>query len=140
MAGTYLFRSFGLNLPGVSPGQAVLSEAANEHGPLLIQVAAGILSRVGVKLDNAASGKTTEAKHKPMLEFLETQVTLEAAYAPIKARFALSEREAALAASVATALLIRHCAKALEPNVAFGIAAFGFIEGTKTAPAPIENA
>ena len=30
MAGTYLFRSFDLELPGLKPGQIVLSEAANE--------------------------------------------------------------------------------------------------------------
>ena len=56
MAGTYLFRSFGLKLPGVKPGQAVLSEPANIQGPVLIQIAAGILDRLGIKLDRAAAG------------------------------------------------------------------------------------
>jgi hypothetical protein len=37
--------------------------------------------------------------------------------------------------AVATALLIKHCAKVLDPNVAFGIAVYGFVE---TAPEPVE--
>ena len=41
------------------------------------------------------------------------------------------------AGAVATALLIRHCAQTLDPNTAFGIAASGFVEGTKTAPEPV---
>jgi hypothetical protein len=45
--------------------------------------------------------------------------------------------EAAQAGAVATALLIRHCAQILDPNTAFGIAALGFVEGTKTAPEPV---
>ena len=45
--------------------------------------------------------------------------------------------EAAQAGAVATALLIRHCAQILDPSTAFGIAALGFVEGTKTAPEPV---
>ena len=36
-------------------------------------------------------------------------------------------------AAIATALLIHHFTKHLEPNAAFGLAAFAFIEGSKTA-------
>jgi hypothetical protein len=138
MAGTYLFRSFNLHLPGAEPGQAVLSIEANEQGPILIQIAAGILSQVGIKLDNTQAGKPTETKHKPTQPFLDTQRKLEPVYAPIKDRFGLSTQEAAHAAAVATALLIRHCAKVMDPNVAFGIAAYAFIEGAKTAPDPVQ--
>jgi hypothetical protein len=42
-----------------------------------------------------------------MLEFLETQKKLEQLYTPVKARLGLSREEAAQAAAVATALLIR---------------------------------
>jgi hypothetical protein len=139
MAGTYLFRSFALALPGVKPGQAVLSEAANEQAPVLMQIAAGILDRVGIRLGDAESGKTTDPGHRPMLEFLDTQRLLEPLYAPIKARHGLTTPEAAQSVAVATALLIRHGARFLDTNVAFGIAAYGFIEGSKTAPDPVED-
>src|SRR6202022_4117201 len=78
MAGTYLFRSFGLELRGVKPGQAVLSEPANVQGPVLIRIAAGILDRLGIKLDSAAAGAPAESPHQQ--EFLQTQKTLERAF------------------------------------------------------------
>jgi hypothetical protein len=56
----------------------------------------------------------------------------------IKARRGLTTQEAAQTAAVATALLIRHFAQVLDINVAFGIAAYGFVEGSKTAPEPFE--
>ena len=39
MAGTYLFRSFHLQTPGLQLGQAVLSTQANEHAPGQIRIA-----------------------------------------------------------------------------------------------------
>jgi hypothetical protein len=137
MAGTYLFRSFGLKLPGVKPGQFVLSIEANEQWPQLINIAADALSKMGIKIDNAQAGKEIELKHKPMLEFLDTQKKLEPMYAPIKDRCGFSDQETAHSAAVATALLIRHCAKVLDPNMAFNIAVYGFVEGSKTAPEPV---
>jgi hypothetical protein len=138
MAGTYLFRSFGFKLTGLKPAQPVLSDAANEQGPMLIHIAGSVLSQIGIKLDNSQSGGTRTSENKPMLEFLETQKKLEPLYAPVKARLSLSKKEAVQAAAVATALLIRHCAKVLDPNIAFGIAVYGFVEGSKTAPEPVE--
>jgi hypothetical protein len=101
MAGTYLFRSFGLKLLGVKPGQAVLSDAANEQGPLLIQITHSMLSQMAIKLDNSQSG-ITNAKNQPMLAFLETQKKLEPLYAPIKACRGINAQAAAQAAAVAT--------------------------------------
>jgi hypothetical protein len=138
MGGTYLFRSFGFKLLGVKPGQAVLSDAANEQGPLLIQITHSVLSRMGIKLDNSQFGGITNSKNEPMLAFLDTQKKLEPLYTLIKARRGLTIQEAAQAAAVATALLIRHFAQVLDVKVAFRIAAYGFVEGSKTAPEPVE--
>jgi hypothetical protein len=138
MAGTYLFRSFGFNLADLEPNQVVLSDAANKQGPALIAIAGGILAKFGVAPDDSAAGKPTPPEHKPSLPFLDTQRRLEPLYAPIKERFGLSTQEAAQAAAVATALLIRHFARAMDPSVAFGIAVYGFIEGSKTAPDPVQ--
>lgn len=44
---------------------------------------------------------------------------------------------ARVVAAAASAVLIFQFAKYLEPNVAFGIAAFGITEGSKTAPEPV---
>ena len=133
MAGIYLFRSFGLKLSGVTPGQVVLSAEANEQAPDLIQIAAGILSRIGIKIADRPPDTPADAKNKPTLGFLDTQKKVEPLYTPIKEKFGLSDQQAAQSVAAGTALLIRHCAKFLDPNVAFGIAAYGFIEGSKTA-------
>jgi hypothetical protein len=34
-------------------------------------------------------------------------------------------------------LLIRDCAQILDQNTAFGIAALGFVDGTRTPPEPV---
>jgi hypothetical protein len=139
MAGTYLFRSFDLDLPGLMPGQVVLSPGATEQSSVLIQVAAGILQRLGIKVDDGAAQRIAESQRSVRLEFLQTQRKLEPMFEPIQARHGLVYPNAAHAAAVATALLINHCSKALDPSIAFGIAVFGFIEGSKTAPDPVRR-
>jgi hypothetical protein len=137
MAGTFLFRSFNFPLENVKPGQPVLSEAANEQGPELIQILGGVLEHIGVKLDKSQFGQAPNPEHQPLLNFLETQKQLEPKYAGTAKRLGLSLQEAAQSAAVACALLIQQSAEILDPNVAFGIAVYGFIEGSKTAPEPV---
>ena len=137
MAGTYLFRSFHLHLPDVQPGQVVLSDKANVLGPALIETAARLLSRMGIALDSSRASIPMEPRHQPTAGFLDTQRLLEPAFAPIRARRGFNDEQAAHAVAAGTVLLIQHCAKVLEPNLAFGIAALGFVEGTKTAPDPV---
>jgi hypothetical protein len=138
MAGTYLFRSLGLKLPGVKPGQFVLSVEANEQWPKLTQIALYCLARIGIKVDNSQAGKPIDLKHKPMLEFLDTQKKLEPMYAPIKERYNFSYQEAAYSVAVGTAVMIRHAEKFLDPSMALNIAVYGFVEGSKTAPEPVD--
>jgi hypothetical protein len=134
MAGLYLFRSFGFDAADVAPGKIVLSTEANEQAPLLMQITAGVLARVGIKIPDSPPGRPEDPTTKPPLELLDTQKKVEPGYAPIKAKFAFSDEEASQSVAVATALLIRHCAKVLDPSIAFGIAVYGFIEGAKTVP------
>jgi hypothetical protein len=140
MAGTYLFRSLGLKLPGVIPGQPVLSNEANEQWPLLTQIAEDCLAKMGIKMDNSQAGKLVDPNHKPMLEFSDTQKKLEPMYAPIKDRYDFSYQEAAYSVAAATALIIRHAKlhSTLDPSMAFNIAVYGFVEGAKTAPEPVD--
>lgn len=137
MAGTFLFRSFGFDLQDVQPGQPVLSEQANEAGPGLIRVLAGALAEIGVAIDEAKLGAPALAANRPTLDFLATQARLEPAFAAIRDRHGLSLTEAADAAAIATAFTIHQCARVLDPSIAFGVAVYGFIEGTKTAPGPV---
>lgn len=138
MAGTYLFRSLRLDLPGVQPGQAVLSEPANEQMQVLIRIAAAIVATLGIILDNTRAAEPIDEKHQPRIPFLETQQKLEPLYREITNRNSMSDYDGARASAVAAAILIFQCAKILEPNMGFSILSYGIVEGTKTAPDPVQ--
>jgi hypothetical protein len=137
MAGTFLFRSFGFSVKDIEPGQVIFSDQANEQGPVLIEILGIVLSQTGVVLDVEQYGSDGGTENQPNLSFLETQKRLEPKYSDIRERYGLSLQEAAEACAVATALLIQESSTVLDPNVAFNIAVYGFIEGTKTAPDPV---
>jgi hypothetical protein len=137
MAGTFLFRSLGLKLKGIHPGQHVFSEGANEKGPQLVEVLVGVLQYMGIPLDAERLRTEPGPEHRPLLPFLETQRKVEPPCERIRQRLGLSFEEAAFAAAAASALAIRRTATVLDPHLAFHIAAYGFVEGAKTAPAPV---
>lgn len=133
MAGTFLFRSFGFTLPDLKPGQPTLSEQANERGPRLVDITTTLLKSAGINIelnDNDQSG------HEPQFSFLDSQRLLEPAFNAVRESSGLTLVQGADAAAVATALLIQQTAAVLDPSVAFSIAVYGFIEGSKTAPDP----
>ena len=138
MAGTYLFRSFKLNLTGVQAGHAVLSAPANEQAPVLIRIAAAIVATFNITLDNSQAAMPNEPRHEPRLPFLETQRLLEPIFRAITDPSGMSDYEGARAAAVAAALLISQCAKVMEPHTGFRITSYGIIEGSKTAPDPVQ--
>lgn len=141
MAGTYYFRSFGYAGMQLQPGQAVLSDEANQKGPELMNLTHEVLARLGLRLpdDRVRAALDTKAdKHTPLLGFAYTQPRLERAFAPIRAQHHLSLVEAGRAAACAVALLIHENHQALDPAIGFGIAVYGFVEGTKTTPWPVE--
>jgi len=137
MAGTYLFRSFRLDLPGVQPGQVVLSDKANAKGPTLLEITGRLLGRMGIIIERSRAGQPVDPKDQPTLSFLDTQRPLERAFSTIRARYGFDDEQTAYAVAAATSLLIQHCIKVLDPHAGFSIAALGFVEGTKTAPDPV---
>ena len=139
MAGTFLFHSFGFPVEAAKAGQPVLSEQANEHGPVLMEILGNGLDAMNVAVDVEKLGEPTPLGNEPLLKFLETQTKLEPKFNAIAKQAGLSLDEAAHAAALATAHLIKQCSQVLDPNIAFGIAVYGFIEGTKTYPANFEE-
>lgn len=137
MAGTFLFRSFGLPLADVVPGQAVMSDKADKHGPELIQIMVAVLGQLGVNIDHQRCSGTPSPDHQSSLSFLETQKQLEPPYTEIVQHLGLSLPEAAQSAAAACAVLIQQCSAILDPHSAFDIALYGFVEGSKTAPDPL---
>jgi hypothetical protein len=139
MAGTFLFRSFRLPLPPLPPGQPVLSENANTTLPSLVDATARLLARIGISLEGFRGDAPVAPKDQPTLGFLETQRVLDPAFRPIQVRFGFDDEQTAYALTAATALLIRHCAKALDPQVGFAIAIYSYVEGAKTVPLPLPH-
>lgn len=140
MAGTYYFRSFGHAARQLAPGQVVVSDEANARGPELMHLAHEVLARLGLRLEDArvrAALDTRADRHTPLFGFAYTQPRLERAFAPIVAQYGLPAEEAGKAAACAVALLIHQWQATLDPAVAFGLATYGFVEGTKTAPWPV---
>jgi hypothetical protein len=69
-----------------------------------------------------------------MLEFLETQKRLEPSFDTVRKGFGLSLSASADAAALATAILIQQTVEVLDPSLAFDIAVYALVEGTKTMP------
>ena len=140
MAGTYYFKSFKFQVTDLIPGQAVLSDMANQKGPELMNIVQFMLGKLEVSLNDAAvnAEMTNKAsKNKPAMDFKTTQIRLEKAFAPIKVNYGLSDAEAGQAAAIAAAALIKDCQQVLSAEVGFAIAVYGLVEGTKTAPYPM---
>ena len=138
MAGTYLFRSFDLDVSGAQPGEVVLSVAANTQVPVLIRIAAAIVTKAGIALDDKTAALPVQPQHTPRRPFLDTQRLLEPSYRAITGGSGMSDYEGARASAVAVGMLIPRCIKVLEANEAFRIAAYAFVEGAKTAPDPVQ--
>ena len=133
MAGTFLLRSFEFPIDNLEPGSAVFSDEANDKGPLLINLLGSVLQQIGICIDvNEVNPGST--KNMPHLTVLEAQSLAEEPLTAIKEKYKLTYEEAAQAAAVAAASFIEQCASILNPNVGFSIAAYGFVEGSKTVP------
>ncbi|MBN9115405.1 MAG: hypothetical protein J0I36_08960, partial [Pandoraea sp.] len=137
VAGTFLFRSSGVSKANLTPGTYVASQESNEHVEQLVGVLFGMLGHFGVNLDEAKLGRPPEPGNEPNQGFLETQRLLEPKYTAIRDRYGFSAHEVAIAAAVATAMIVQYCSRQVDPHVGYGIAVQGFIEGAKTAPDPV---
>ena len=137
MAGTFLFRSLRLGAEGAVPGTPVLSEAANEHGPLLVQTFGVGLMGEGIDPTKIEPDLQIPEQNQPLLSVTQTQERLETGLRAIAAKHRLDEAQAAHACALAAAKLVKMTAAVLEPRTGFAVAAYGFIEGSKTMPPPL---
>ena len=136
MAGTFLFHSFNFHIENAKPGNAVLSEEANEKGPRLMQILGGVLSYLGIDIGERFV-ESNDSNDKPALEFLDTQKLLEPQFDKIRRDYELSFEDAADATAAAVAFLIKENSEVIDKDAAFGVGVYGFIEGTKTIPFPL---
>src|SRR5262245_269904 len=116
MAGTLLFRTFGLPSRDIEPGTPVFSDVANERGPLLVEVLQAGLSGLGVDASAPVSSEQI-GEHPPQLTLLEMQRAIEPAVAAIAASHGLEGESAARACALATAVLIDRTRPVLAPSI-----------------------
>jgi hypothetical protein len=136
MAGTLLFRSLGIAAAGTPPGTPVLSDAANEQGPLLVQTFGVGLVAEGIDPSKITPDLHIPEQNRPLLTLGETQAKLEPEIAAIAARHRLDDVLAAHACALAAATLVKRTTGVLEPRTGFAVATYALVEGSKTMPIP----
>lgn len=139
MAGTFLFRSFNFPLKDVKPGTAVLSDAANDSGPILIQALGAGLNALRVTLDSTKLRGNVPNENRPQISVNETQSRVETQFRKVSADLNLTPEQSAQACALAAARLIHRSSAVLDPHIGFSVAAYGFVEGSKTAPIPLDD-
>jgi hypothetical protein len=132
MAGTYLFRSFRLPTASMAPGTPVFSDIANQGGPLLLQTLQAGLEGLDIKVGQPRVDPLQT--NPPQIALLDTQQLLEPVLGPIATANGFTAEEMAHACALATGIMIYRTRSVLDPSIAFGLAAYGFVEGTKTTP------
>ncbi len=138
LAGTSLLRS--LNFPALQkaePGVTLLSEEANREWPKLMGIVLAVLKGNGLEVDQTKLVFKPPERHAPQKEILVMQSEMQEPYNRIMAQHGLDYQEGAQAGAVACAIAILESRKVVDPQVTCGIAAMGFIEGSKTAPMPL---
>jgi hypothetical protein len=141
LAGTSLYRSLGYKQE-FEPGVVVLSEEANRQMPALMKVFMFLLDKEGVKLktNEFVTKIPTELTSKKTLPQIQEQ--LQERYNEIMREHGFNYVEGAKTGAVVCALLVKVYAlrrKDLEPKMAASIVSMGFVEGSKTAPAPLKG-
>ncbi len=140
LAGTSLFRA--LRLGGkLEPGVVVLSDRVNEEWPKLMRTFVYLLEKFGVKVKTDEATSQIAPEHQSHQSLRQIQEELQTPYNAIMTAHGFDYAEGAKTGAVVCALLVKgYCGthKVLEPGLAAGIVAMGFVEGAKTTPAPLE--
>ena len=138
ISGSLLLRSFGFDLNLQEPGTVLLSNEANEQGLNLINLLGTFLANNQVTFDSTMLGGAPEHHGtQPDLNIQQSLALLQADALQIAARHSLSLQQAAEAAALATGFIVKECVASIGGDVGFNVAAFGFIEGSKTVPPPL---
>jgi hypothetical protein len=138
IAGSLMLRSFNFDLQKPEPGTVILSAEANTKGPELINIAASIIQRLGFELD-AARARGKGRGREPSLSFLQSMTLLQTPALQICKDKGLTHEQGAQSAAVATGFIVKECARSIDVEVAFNVAVYGFIEGSKTVPPRIQD-
>jgi len=137
LCGSFMFRSFNIQLKDITPGSAVLSEQANEKGVILFNILSWMLNNSGININKDKLSKFPEAESN--LNVMDTLNLLQNKALIIMNQNKISFEEMAYACAMSTAFIIKECQQQLAVESGFNTAVFGFIEGSKTFPPPFTN-
>jgi len=140
LAGSSLYRSFNFKDDQVPPGTVVLSEEANREWPKLMSMVLATLKVNGMEVDQANFVMKAPKQHLPQQEILEMLAELQGPFTQIMRKHGLDYRQSAIAGANTCALAILKSRLLVDPQITCGIAALGFVEGSKTAPLPLDSA
>ena len=141
LAGTSLYRSFGYQ-HNIAPGTVILSDIANEKGPILTGIFMYFLDKDGIKLKQGEVILKFTEEQKPRKNILEIQERCQDSYNEIMRKNGFDYLEAAKVGAIICAMMVNfHCISHhdLEPKLAAGLVLMGFVEGTKTCPTPLKS-
>lgn len=137
ISGSLLLRSFGFHLESREPGTVLLSTEANEEVPKLLRLLVSFLANNQITLDSTKlDAELTHHDAAPNLSTLQSLQLLQGDALQIAARHSLTLQQAAESAVLATGFIVKECAASIGAEVGFNVAAFGFVEGSKTVPPP----
>lgn len=135
LAGSLLLRSFRVELRSLPPGTAILLDEADEQTPYLQGTLLAMLRRYGVPISSTPVEPTlADRGDPPELTVVESLARLQDDALLIARSNGLGQKDAAWSAAIATAFVVKECARDLGTDVAVAIASRGFTEGAKTVP------
>ena len=141
LAGTSLYRSLG-HEAHIEPGVIVLSAKADPQISALMKVFMFLLDKDGVKLKADEFVPRIPEADQPRRTLLQIQEHFQDRYNEIMKEHGFDYLEGAKTGAVVCALLVKVYTlrrKDMETRLAASIVSLGFIEGAKTAPAPLKS-
>ena len=137
MAGTKLFRSFGVPEALLAAGQKEFSGQANVAGPKLMNVMLVTLRHLGHNITDELVVEKYGRTVTTTLSTLTLQQVWQRFDAPylqyVKAKN-ISFEDAAFGSAMASGMLIHDCREVFDPYKGAALAVYGMVEGAKTAP------
>lgn len=140
LAGASLFRTLNYKDTEIRPGMVVLSEAANEAWPQLMNQFAFYCKQNGVDVMSKPMVTEFPEQNKPLMSVDQVLAEYQDQYHEIMKKHGLDYLQGARAGMVVSSIVFEyHCKKVkdIDPFVATGIVAMGVVEGAKTAPPPL---
>jgi hypothetical protein len=132
MAGSLMYKSFGFD-NSIVPGTSVMSEQANIHGPLLMNMLFATLKELGSPIAEESLDKEFLSSKLSQLSFKESLDKLAPFFLKYCEVAPISLQDGALGAAVAAGIIVHDCREAVSVEKGAALAIYGFIEGTKTA-------